>query len=299
MKNILITGGSGLIGQKITKLLEKNGHQVAWLSRTPTKNSQKSFAWDVEAGTLDEKSISWADAIIHLAGEGVADKRWTTERKKAILQSRTHSTGLLFRAIKNADKKPQSFVSASAVGYYGFDTGDQLVDENAAAGKDFLAQVVIAWENSSKKFADLDIRTVLLRIGIVLDSGGGALKEMMSPPVAAPLGKGTQWMSWIQVEDLAKMFVFAVENENLQGIYNAVAPKPVTNRDLTQKAAKKIGKPFLGIGVPALGLKLLLGEMAQMVIGGNRVSSRKIQEAGFNFQYPNLVEALEKTYRKD
>lgn len=299
MKNILITGGSGLIGQKITKLLEKNGHQVAWLSRTPSKNKQKSFAWDVEGGTLDEQAILWADAIIHLAGEGVADKRWTTERKKAILQSRTHSSELLFRSIEKAVKKPESFVSASAVGYYGFDTGEQLVDEEAAPGSDFLAQVVIAWEDSSKKFADLGIRTVLLRIGIVLDSGGGALKEMMNPPVAAPLGKGTQWMSWIQIEDLAKMFVFAVENERLKGTYNAVAPKPVTNRDLTQKAAKKIGKPFLGIGVPDFGLKILLGEMAQMVIGGNRVSSRKIQEAGFNFQYPNLAEALEKTYSKD
>ncbi|RZS95714.1 TIGR01777 family oxidoreductase [Cecembia calidifontis] len=299
MKNILITGGSGLVGKKTTQLLERKGYAVAWLSRNPIKNSQKSFSWDVEKQQIDPEAILWADGIIHLAGEGVADKRWTEARKKAILESRTQSTSLLFQAMEKSGKRPEVFVSASAVGYYGFNTGDETVDEHSPAGNDFLAKVVIAWENEVQKIEKLGIRTVLLRIGIVLDNTGGALVEMLKPPIAAPLGSGKQWMSWICIDDLARMFLFALEKEEVKGIYNAVGPKPATNEELTQKAAKKVGKPFVGIGVPGFALKLVLGEMAQMVLGGNRVSSKKIRDAGFEFRYPNLEEALEKIYNSD
>lgn len=292
MKNILITGGSGLVGKKITQLLERKGYSVAWLSRNPEKYSQKSFAWDVDKYTLDPEAITWADGIIHLAGEGVADKRWTASRKKAILESRTNSTALLLQTIKKSDKKPEAFVSASAVGYYGFNTGDNLMDEKGPSGNDFLAQVVIAWEDQVKKIEDLGIRTVMLRIGIVLDNKGGALVEMLKPPVAAPLGNGQQWMSWIAIDDLARMFFFALENKEVKGIYNAVGPKPATNEELT----KKVGKFYMGIGVPGFALKMVLGEMAQMVLGGNKVSSKKIRDAGFEFRYPSLEEALEKIY---
>jgi len=296
MKNILITGGSGLLGKKITLLLERKGYEVAWLSRNPEKYKQKSFAWDVEKQSLDPEALQWSDGIIHLAGEGVADKRWSASRKTAILESRTQSTGLLYRAIQQSDKKPEVFVSASAVGFYGFQTGDDWVDESSPAGKDFLAQVVIAWEKEVEKMTDLGIRTVILRIGIVLDNKGGALVEMLKPPVTAPLGKGQQWMSWIAIDDLARMFHFSLENQPLSGIYNAVGPKPATNAELTEKAAKKVGKLFVSLGVPGFLLKLILGEMAQMVLGGNKVSSKKILEAGFSFRYPNLDEALEKIY---
>lgn len=296
MKNILITGGSGLVGKQITSLLERKGYAVAWLSRSPQRNKQKSFSWDVDQFTIDQEAINWADGIIHLAGEGVADKRWTASRKKAILESRTRSSALLQQAMEKAAQKPQAFVSASAVGFYGFNTGDALMDENGPAGNDFLAQVVIAWEDQVKKIEALGIRTVMLRIGIVLDSKGGALVEMLKPPVAAPLGSGQQWMSWIAIQDLARMFLFALEHENVRGIYNAVGPKPATNEELTQKAAKKVGKFYVGMGVPGFALKLVLGEMAQMVLGGNKVSAKKIQEAGFEFRYPNLEEALEKVY---
>lgn len=297
MKNILITGGSGLVGKKITQLLEKKGYEVAWLSRSPDKYKQQSFFWDVDRQTIDQKAIEWADAIIHLAGEGVADKRWTDSRKRAILESRTLSTQMLYNAIEKATAKPNVFISASAVGYYGFNTGDALQTEESEAGKDFLAQVVIAWENRVKMFDKAGLRTVLLRIGIVLDKNGGALKEMMKPPVAAPLGSGAQWMSWIQIDDLARMFVFALEDEKVQGIYNAVGPKPATNAELTEKAAKKARKLFINFGVPGFGLKLALGEMAQMVLGGNKVSSKKIEQEGFNFRYPDLESALEKIYQ--
>jgi len=295
MKNILITGGSGLVGKQITALLEQKGYQVAWLSRSP--QHQQSFLWDVAKKQLDQESIEWADCIIHLAGAGVADKRWTDDRKKQILDSRTHSTQLLYEHIAMANSKPDVFISASAVGYYGFNTGTVLVDEAGKSGADFLAQVVVVWEKEVKKVEELQLRTVLLRIGIVLDAEGGALGEMLKPPVAAPLGSGDQWMSWIHIEDLAKLFVFAVEKTTLQGIFNAVGPNPATNYQLTKAAAKAKGKPFVGIGVPGFALKLVLGEMAAMVLGGNRVSSQKIQKAGFEFEFPELEGAVKDIFK--
>lgn len=290
MKNILITGGSGLVGNEITKILESKDYSVAWMSRS--SQSQKSFNWNVEKQQIDPEAIEWADAIIHLAGTGVAEKRWTSERKKDILESRTQSTQLLYKVIEKAKKRPSAFISASAVGYYGFNTGTNLVDENSPGGSDFLAEVVIAWENEVKKMEALDLRTVILRTGIVLDEVGGALGEMLKPPVAAPLGSGDQWMSWIHIEDLARMFVFSLEKTTLQGVFNAVAPNPATNQQLTQAAAKAKGKPYIGIGVPGFALKLVLGEMAATVLGGNRVSSQKIQKAGFEFEFPDLELAL-------
>jgi uncharacterized protein len=296
MKNILISGGSGLVGQRITELLEKKGYEVAWLSRS--RQGRKSFLWDVEKQEIDPKAMDWADAIIHLAGAGVAEKRWTPDRKNLILDSRTQSTQLLFSAIEKAEKKPSTFISASAVGYYGFNTGTTLVDESSKPGNDFLAEVVIAWENEVKKMESLQLRTVLLRIGIVLDAEGGALGEMLKPPVAAPLGSGDQWMSWIHIEDLARMFVYALEKTTLQGVYNAVGPNPATNQQLTKEAAAAKGKPYIGIGVPGFALKLVLGEMAAMVLGGNRVSSQKIQKAGFEFEFPELKGALKDVFSR-
>ena len=290
MKNILITGGSGLVGKQLTSLLESKGYTVAWLSRKP--QLQTYFLWDVEKKELDPQAIAWADAVIHLAGEGVAEKRWTADRKKRILESRTQSTQLLYTAIQQAEKKPNTFISASAVGYYGFNTGTNLMEETSLPGDDFLAEVVVAWEKEVKKIEQLPVRCILLRVGIVLDANGGALGEMLKPPVAAPLGSGDQWMSWIHIEDLARMFVFALEKTTLQGIYNAVGPHPATNQQLTKEAAAAKGKTYLGIGVPGFALKLVLGEMAAMVLGGNRVSSQKIQKAGFEFEFPELKGAL-------
>lgn len=290
MKNILITGGSGLVGKAITRILEKNGYQVAWLSRG--LQQKKSFLWDVEKQKIDQSAIEWSDAIIHLAGTGVAEKRWTSERKKDILKSRTESTRLLCEAIQKANKKPEAFISASAVGFYGFDTGDTLKTEDAQPGNDFLAEVVVAWEAEVEKIEALGVRTAILRIGIVLDKTGGALGEMLKPPVAAPLGSGEQWMSWIHIQDLARLFVFALENPDMKGKYNAVAPNPAKNKELTREAAKAKGKVFLGLGVPDFVLKLILGEMAAMVLGGNRVSAEKTLETNFQFEFPSLDLAL-------
>lgn len=290
MNNILISGGSGMIGQKITLLLEQKGYQVAWLSRS--SQEQNSFLWDIEKRTIDPKAIEWADAIIHLAGTGVADKRWTESRKNDILNSRVQSTQLLYSAIEKSISKPNTFISASAVGYYGFDTGTQLVKEEDSGGSDFLSEVVKAWEKEVRKIEELHLRTVILRTGIVLAKEGGALPELLKPPVAAPLGTGDQWMSWIAIDDLVKMFVFALEKTTLQGVYNAVGPDPATNQELTKVAAKIKGKLYVGIGVPGFLLKIVLGEMAAMVLGGNRVSSKKIQKAGFEYEYVGLEAAL-------
>ncbi len=296
MQNILITGGSGLIGRRITELLEKKGYQVSWLGRT-AHAGRKTFLWNVEKQEIDPNAIEWAEAIIHLAGAGVAEKRWTPERKKLILESRINSTRLLYSALEMAGKKPTTFISASGIGYYGLDTGTFLMDESSLAGSDFLADVVKAWENESKKTESLAIRTVMLRIGIVLDAKGGALGEMLKFPVVAPLGSGDQWMSWIHIEDLARMFLFALEKTTLQGVYNAVAPNPATNQQLTQEAAYAKGITYLGIGVPGFVLRLALGEMAEMVLGGNRVSCQKIQKAGFQFEFYELSAALRDIFR--
>jgi len=290
MKNILITGGSGLVGKAITQTLEKKGYQVAWLSRS--SQNKKSFLWDVEKQEIDQNAIEWSDAIIHLAGSGVAEKRWTSERKKDILKSRTESTQLLWKAIQKATKKPEAFISASAVGFYGFDTGETLKTEDAQPGNDFLAEVVVAWEMEVEKIEALGVRTAILRIGIVLDKIGGALSEILKPPVAAPLGSGNQWMSWIHIQDLAKLFVFALESPKMKGKFNAVAPNPVKNKKLTRDAAKAKGKAFLDIGVPEFVIKLILGEMAAMVLGGNHVSAEKTLETNFQYEFPSLDLAL-------
>ena len=296
MKNILITGGSGLIGKAITSYLKKNNYEVAWLSRKPKKQKQKSFAWDVHKQTLDEKALDWCDGIIHLAGAGVADKRWSEKRKKEILESRTLSTRLLFENLQKLEKRPEVFISASAIGYYGMDTGRELIKEESPEGDGFLAEVVTKWEAELARLNTLGMRTVILRTGIVLDKKGGALAEMLKPPVAAPLGNGKQYMSWIHLDDLAAMYGYALTHP-LTGIYNAVAPHPVSNYDLTKAAAEAKGKPFLPIPVPGFLLKIVLGEMAGMVTGGNKVSSQKVEMAGFIFKYPYIKEALEKIYK--
>ncbi|WP_226389909.1 TIGR01777 family oxidoreductase [Penaeicola halotolerans] len=294
---ILITGGTGLVGTVLTKLLIDKGHEVAHLSRSKADGLIKTFTWDITKRQIDQEGIEWADAIIHLAGAGVAEKRWSVDRKAEILHSRTHSTQLLREAIDRATNRPTIFVSASAIGIYGADTGTSLLDESAPAGSDFLAQVVQAWEHEVTQIETLGLRTVMVRIGIVLAKEGGALPQMLQPPVAAPLGSGDQYMSWIHIQDLAELFLFALTHE-ISGAFNAVAPHPETNRDLTQKAAKAKGKFFLGISVPGFLLKLILGEMAQIVLGGSKLSAQKITAAGFQFKYPRVEDALRDIFSK-
>ena len=296
-KRILISGGSGLLGRALSDELLKNGHEVAWLSRTPGKYDKiKAYKWEIKSNTIDEGALNWADTIVHLAGAGVAEERWTDSRKEVILKSRTESTKLLFEKIQSLKTKPTAFFSASAIGFYGFDTGDQWMTEaDDPKARDFISGVVRAWENEVDNISKLGIRTVKIRIGIVLSEKGGALEKML--PVfklgaGAPLGDGKQYMSWIHIHDLCRMFLEAIENESWQGVYNGVAPNPVTNKTFSKNLAKTLKKPFFLPNVPSFALQLAMGEMSKIVLGGNRVSSNKVLEEGFDFKFEQLDKAL-------
>lgn len=285
-----------MIGRHLSAMLSEEGHEVIWLSRTQGHSDPYEVVrWDVNSAQLDPAHLEGLKAVVHLAGAGVADKRWTASRKKEILESRTASTSLLVKALSNVKKKPEVFVSASGIGYYGLDTGDTVVDEASPAGDDFLANVVKHWEAASEEVASLGIRRVVVRIGVVLSDEGGALKELTAPikwGVGAALGGGRQWMSWIHIDDLCRVFASAVDNAGFQGIINAVGPAPVTNAELTKAAAGVLKRPLWLPNVPPFVLRILVGEMAGMVLGGNKVSASRLQSVGFSYRFPELGKAL-------
>ncbi len=295
-KTILITGGTGLVGSRLTELLLEKGHKVKYLSRSAgVKNGIQSYKWDINKSEIDSEAFKEVDGIIHLAGAGVADKKWTAERKKEILESRTNSTSLLRNTLNSIDHQVTSFVSASAIGYYGWDTGGVWVKEGSRFGDDFLATVTKAWEEEVDQIAELGIRTAKLRIGIVFSEKGGALYELAKPikmGAGAPLGSGDQYMSWIHIDDLCKMFIHATESSDVEGVFNAVGPNPETNQVITKKVAKVLDKPCFLPNVPSFILKIILGKRAAMILGGSRVSSEKIVTTGFQFSYPELEPAL-------
>lgn len=303
-KNILISGGTGLVGEALVDKLLAKGYQVGVLSRSKRNDAKglRYFTWDIKQEKVDPEAIAFADIVVHLAGAGIADGRWSASRKKEILQSRTESTRVLFEAFKKADKQPELFLGASAIGYYGADTGTAWQFESSGPGNDFLAEVVSKWEKSSEAFEKWGSRVVKLRIGVVLSTKGGALAKLAAPiklGAGAPLGSGKQYMSWIHIDDLADMFVFAIENQNLQGIFNAVSPEPVSNAALTKIAAEILKKPLFLPNVPAFALKLAFGEMAAVVLGGNKVSAEKIMDAGFTYHYPQAAPALKDLFDKE
>ncbi len=305
MATILITGGTGMIGTRLTAMLVEKGHQVIIVSRSiPVSGKERkgvSFAqWDVEKQTIDAAAIAKADHIIHLAGAGVADKRWSDKRKEEILSSRTQSSALLVKALTENTNKVQSVISSSAIGWYGADTAVSKKNgftEDAPADTEFLGETCLAWENSIEPVTALGKRLVKLRTGIVLSNEGGAFVEFKKPlraGIAAILGGGDQVVSWIHVTDLCHMFIRAIENEQMQGAYNAVAPHPVTNKILTLALAKKMrGSFFIPIHVPEFLLKIVLGEMSIEVLKSATVNCQKIQLAGFDFQYPSIEDAIE------
>lgn len=291
---VLITGGTGAIGKEISQQLIANGHQVVFLSRDPKANKLgiPEFKWDVNKGEMDASALEGIHSIINLAGAPINGK-WTPQYKSEILRSRVDSTRLLFQTVRKEGIKLQSFISASAVGYYSSDYLKEFTEEDKA-GNDFLSTICSKWEHEAKQFKLLDTRTTILRIGIVL-SQTGALAEIAKPVrlgVGSPLGNGKQWMPWIHIRDVASMFVKAVENENLTGVYNATGPYSVTNAELTKACAKVLNKPLFMPNVPSFALKLLLGEMASIVLASTKVSSEKIQNAGFEYQFPKLENAL-------
>jgi uncharacterized protein len=295
-KSILVTGASGLIGRRLMELLLQKGHQVSHLGRDKKNGTRPSFTWDVRKRKVDEDALKAVDTIINLAGAGIAEKRWTHERKKELLESRTESVKLIYETLGKVNHNVKAFISASAIGYYGVENDEKVFVETDKPGNDFLAEVTRQWEAEADKLSTLGIRIVKFRIGIVLSAKGGALKEMARPVkmfVGAPLGTGQQYLSWIHIDDLCNMFIRAVEDSSFIGPYNAVAPSPVTNEDLTREIAKVLGRPMIIPKVPSFMLRTLLGEMADMVLKGNKVSSNRIEESGFTYRFRDLREALE------
>jgi uncharacterized protein (TIGR01777 family) len=303
MKKVLITGGTGLIGKVLLKQLIAKNYQPVLLSRSSGKLKMnvkgkdyeiEKKRWNVEKNEIDKSCFDGVEAIIHLAGEGIADKRWTAKRKQEIIDSRVNSAKLL------ADNLPEShqikkIVSASAIGFYGGKNRNEICDETAQPGTDFLAKSCVAWENSVENFFKKGITTAILRVGIVLAKEGGALPAMIYPVkwwVGAPIASGKQPIPWIHIEDIAAQFVFLLENENLQGIYNGVAPNVTNNLSITKLIGKYLHHPIWLPNVPAFVLNLMLGELSVLVTDGNNVSGEKIKQAGFQYKFENIETAL-------
>lgn len=298
-QKVLITGGSGLLGERLTAQLQQKGYEVVHLGRkSGSKNGIVTYGWNPAVGQLDEKALEGVDHVIHLAGAGVADKPWSASRKQEIRNSRTQGTQLLVNAIKKQNQQPKSFISASAIGYYG-NAGKALCTEESAAGNDFLASVCVDWESAAAPLASLT-RLCTVRIGIVLSTEGGALPKMMLPFrffAGGVLGSGKQMMSWVHIDDLCEMFLFLLENESCRGTYNGVAPLPVEHYTFMKALGKAMHRP-LWMWVPASVLRLALGEMADTVLGSQFVSNEKIQQTGFRFKHETVYKALSSLLQK-
>lgn len=295
---VLITGGSGLIGSVLKPMLEEAGYEVRLLSRT--KKNEKSFLWDVEKNFIDQKAILNTHHLIHLAGSGIADKAWTEERKKEIVDSRVDSTTLLLRSFQQHQIELKTVVAASAIGYYGTITSEHIYTETDKPGEGFLAETCVQWEHSTSTLETICDRLIQLRIGVVLDKNGGALKKMAQPVhfyAGATIGSGKQYMPWIHVKDLCSLILFSLKNEKIKGVYNAVSSEHINNENFTHAIGKALHKPILLPAVPSFVLKPILGEMSTMVLEGSRVSNQKIKDAGFKFKFDNIHEALKDIYQ--
>ncbi len=292
---VLIAGGTGLIGARLSELLTERRYRVIHLSRTRNLNAKyPAYAWDLDKMEVEEEAVREADFVVNLAGAGIADKPWTQARKEVIIQSRVKANELLLKAFEASDHQPKAFLSASAIGYYG-DRGEEWVDEESAPGRGFLSESVQIWEQPIKKAMGSNLRTFAPRIGLVLSTRGGALPKFRLPLlffIGTYFGNGRQWYSWIHIDDLCRMFIHAIENDQLNGIYNAVASQPLRNKDFTDRLGKAFGRPYLLLPAPALILRLFLGEMADTVLGSTRVSNEKIKETGFSFEFEDLERAV-------
>ena len=296
MKTILITGGTGLVGKHLQKLLLQKEYEVKILSTNLEKvDSETIFYWDPATNAIDIAAFANVDTIVHLAGANIAEGRWTSERKKLIVDSRVQTTHLIFNTLKKIPHQVKTIVSASATGYYGAITTEKKYHEEDAAESDFLGSTCKQWENAVDDFNQARIRVVKLRTGIVLANEGGIVRKLAFPVkcgLACSLGSGNQYMPWIHIDDLCNMYLKAIEDKHLQGAYNAVAPSDITNNEFTGAFANSLHKPFFMPAVPAFFLKLLLGEMSAIVLTGSKVSSQKISETGFTFKYADITKAF-------
>ena len=299
---ILITGATGAVGKALTALCHQGGHTVHYLTTSKNKIVQKpdylGFYWNPSALEIDERAFNGVETIVHLAGATIA-QRWTAANKQSIKVSRIQSAGLMYDVVKRfRESKTQTtlkhIISASAIGCYPSSEAQLYTEEYEGYANGFLGEVVQEWEEAVNRFKELGAKTTVVRTGIILDKSSGALEKIIPPIkkyVGAPLGTGSQWQSWIHIKDMARLYMHILDLQ-LEGVYNGVAPHPVTNTQLTKEAARVLKKPLFLPKVPAIALKLLLGDMSEIVLQGQQVSARKIINEGFNFKYATIDKAL-------
>ena len=298
MKSVLITGGSGLIGRALSELLLAEGYKVFWLSRTKNLSAKfPSYSWDYTKREIDSEILEEVDIIVHLAGDSIGSGRWTETKKEQIMSSRIDSTVLLLETLRELDLKPDVFISASAVGIYGNKTTENIYEEkDKTVADDFLAQVCNEWEKAVEQISKtLGSRTVMIRTSMVLSPESEAFKKMYLPTkfgLGASLGSGKQYMPWIHIQDLCRIYLKAIQDTTLNGAYNASSPQQLRNREFMNTLSRVLKKPKLLPFIPGFIIRMMMGEAAEMVLGGSRISSKKIQEKGFKFFYDNAEDAI-------
>lgn len=296
MEKVLITGGSGIVGRHLSHKLQERGYSVAILSRAKMQTAGVMvYTWNLNNSEIEEKALNNVDYSIHLAGANIGEKRWTKARKQLIVDSRVKTAELIFKKVKEQNKGLKAFISASAIGYYGTITSDIIFKETDLPSDDFLGNTCKEWEDIVDRFKELKIRTVKIRTGVVLTEKKGALSKIITPVkmgIASAIGSGKQYLPWIHIDDLCEIYIKAIEDKQMNGAYNAVAPDYKTNKDFTKILASVLNKPFWFPKIPASLMKLIFGEMSVLLLKGSRVSADKILEAGYKFQFPDLKSAL-------
>lgn len=285
---ILITGANGMLANEL-KVQLQNDYEIKFLSRNP--KNENEFRWDSSRNFIDEKAFENVEHIIHLAGASIIEKRWTNQRKKIILNSRVETAKLLLHYVKKQNICLKTYISASAIGYYGSDFSENIFTENASAGNDFLSEVCVKWEATAYNFVEVSDRMVILRFGLIFSPDGGILERMLLPTrlyMNTVLGTGKQIMSWIALEDVVRLIDFCLKKDEVKGIYNAVSPVPISNEKFTHILAEKLGKKIIFPRIPAYFVKMIFGEMSILLLGGSAVSSEKITREGFVFKYPKI-----------
>ncbi len=303
MSKILIAGGSGLVGTRLSKLLVKKGHEVVHLSRRVSgKELYPTFSWDIKAQTIDKNALIDTDYIVNLAGASIVGKHWTDKQKELIISSRTQANATIKKALLSTDHQVKAYLAAAAIGYYG-DRGEAEMTETSPPGDSgFLPESCIAWESAIAEVAQTGIRTICIRIGIVLSTRDGALPKMMLSTharIGSYFGDGSMYYSWIHIDDLCRIFIYALENEQIEGTFNGVAPNPVTNKELIASIGKAKNITLLMMPTPTFVIRLGMGEMAETILSSTKVSSDKIEQLGFKFEHPDLVPALQHLFQEE
>lgn len=289
-----------MIAKELAKKIGQD-YEIRFLTRH--RKQENEYEWDIKKGTVDETAFDNVSHIIHLAGANISEKRWTPERKRELISSRVDSAELLRTTLRKNKIKLKSFISASGINFYGTKTSEKIDVETDPPGNDFLSEVVVLWERAADDFKEQELaeRVVKIRTAVVLSEKDGALKKMVPPVqyyIGSPLGSGKQYMPWIHIEDICSIYEFALKNSTIEGAYNAVSPQHATNKELTKKIAKVLGKPLWMPNVPGFVLKLIFGELASVILEGSRASSEKILNAGFHFKFPDLEKALRDLLKK-